>query len=177
MSEKTTPFAVACKSCGYIEDKAWQPETDTTHSFRLDGTTKVVNGQKQTVENVPLTERGRVPMYCPKCGSRNWEVPASKERLAAHEVKQRRELRAAELTGGDNFDGLFKIPDNFRGPAELKRALSNLLGPLDGEVLKNAQANVMKVQHSGLQGDTLALIDFYDQAVQKAVNTKATAKA
>ena len=156
-------YAICCKSCGHIEDKAWQPATNDTHSFRTEK---------------PLTPQGHVPIYCQKCGQRNWQRPATKEQIEKWESKIRAEARATELTAREDFDGVFKIPDEFsKSPPEVKRALANLLGPLDGEVLKNAQQNLVKVARSGMQGDALAWIDYCDRAVARALPTKQTAKA
>jgi hypothetical protein len=154
-------FAICCKSCGHIEDKAWTPATMESHSKRTDQ---------------PLTPQGHVPIYCQKCGNRNWQRPASKDQLEAHDARERRESRAVELTKHEDFDGLFKIPEDIRAAPEIKRALSNLLGPLDGEVLKVAQANIQKVARSGMAADSLLWIEYYDRAVQKAIQSVPSAK-
>lgn len=151
MSER---YAVCCKTCGHIEDKQWDPSTGEQHSKRTDK---------------PLTPQGHVPIYCQKCGNRSWQRPATKEQLDAFDNRIRQEARAAELTTRDDFDGLFKVPDEIRAAPEIKRALSNLLAPLDGEVLKAAQANILKVARSGMAADSLTWIDYYDRAVQKAI--------
>jgi hypothetical protein len=149
-----TRYAVFCKSCNHIEDKAWDPATADEHSKRSER---------------PLTSQGHVPIYCQKCGNRNWQKPATKEQVDAFDAKQRREVRAIELTRSDDFDGMFKVPDEIRAAPEIKRALSNLLGPLEGDVLKNAKENIMKVARSGMAADSLTWIEYYDRAVQKAV--------
>jgi hypothetical protein len=157
MSER---YAVCCKTCGHIEDKAWEPSTGEQHSKRTER---------------PLTAQSHVPIYCQKCGNRSWQRPATKEQLEAFDTKAQRELRAAELTSRDDFEGLFKVPDEIRAAPEIKRALSNLLGPLEGDVLKAAQSNILKVARSGMAADSLTWIDYYDRAVQKAVATKKVA--
>jgi hypothetical protein len=149
-----TRYAVYCKGCGHIEDKAWEPATADEHSKR---------------STRPLTSSGHVPIYCQKCGNRNWQRPATKEQIESYDAAQRREVRAVELTQRDDFDGLFKVPDEIRAAPEVKRALGNLLAPLDGEVLKNAKENVMKVARSGMAADSLTWIEYYDRAVQRAV--------
>lgn len=156
-----TRYAVCCKGCGHLEDKAWEPATADEHSKR---------GTK------PLTSSGHVPIYCQKCGNRNWQRPATKEQVDAFDAIQRREIRAVELTKHDDFDGLFKVPDEIRAAPEIKRALSNLLAPLEGEVLKNAKENIMKVARSGMAADLLTWIEYYDRAVQKAVQAGAKGK-
>jgi hypothetical protein len=152
-----TRYAVYCKSCGNIEDKAWDPATADEHS-------------KRSARS--LTAQGHVPIYCQKCGGRNWERPATKEHVDEFDAKQRREIRAIELTQRDDFDGMFKVPDEIRAAPEIKRALSNLLGPLDGEVLKSAKENIMKVARSGMAADSLTWIEYYDRAVQKAITER-----
>lgn len=169
MSER---YAICCKGCGHVEDKAWKPATGETHSYRMDGT----NPNDRSI--VPLTPQGHVPIYCQKCGQRNWQRPALKEQIEKWESKIRAEQRATELTAREDFDGVFKIPDEFSKAApEVKRALANLLGPLDGDVLKSAQQNLVKVARSGMQGDALAWIDYCDRAVARALPNKQTAKA
>lgn len=162
MSE--TRYALCCKKCGHVEDKAWERETAETHSRRL---------------NTPLTPQSPAPICCQQCGERNWKRQATKEDLEKYDARVRAEERAIELTARQDFDGVFKIPDEFsKSPPEVKRALANLLGPLDGEVLKNAQANLVKVARSGMQGDALAWIDYCDRAVARATAAaKQTAKA
>lgn len=154
-------YAICCKSCGHIEDKAWTPSTTDTHSKRSDQ---------------PLTPQGHVPIYCQKCGNRSWQRPATKEQLDAHDALAQREARALELTKHDDFDGLFKIPEDLRASPEIKRALSNLLGPLEGDVLKAAQANIQKVARSGMAADSLLWIEYYDRAVQKAIQATQASK-
>ena len=157
-------YAIACndKGCGNIEDKAWTGETATEHSRRTER---------------PLTSRDRVPLYCTRCGQKWWKQ-ATKEQVEAFDARSVRETRIASLLRHDDFDGLFKVPDEIRADATIKRALANLLGPLEGETLKAAQHNVRKVAQSGRAGDSSAWIEWYDQAVAKAVaNTKQTAGA
>lgn len=147
----TAPFAVCCKSCGYIEDKAYDPEKGTPY---------------EPVK--PLTLRGHVPMYCPKCGQRSWQVPATEEQIEKFNEAKRREARATELCRTLNIDGLLKIPDEVRMPAEVKNAISNLLAPLDGEVLERAQENCVKIARSGVQVPNDQWVDLFDKAVAKA---------
>lgn len=162
MSENVR-YAICCKACGHIEDKAWDPHTENTHSKRSDR---------------PLTPQGHVPIYCQQCGQRQWQRPATKEQLDAFDTKQRQTARAVELTRKEDFDGLFKIPDEIRAAPEIRKALSNLLGPLEGDVLKAAQANILKVARSGMAADSLTWIDYYDRAVKRALpNEKAKATA
>jgi hypothetical protein len=148
-----TRYAVYCRACGHLEDKAWDPATADKHSVRTDR---------------PLTSQGQVPIYCQRCGNRNWERPATKEHLEEFDNRRRREARAAELSAKEDFEGIFKIPEELRAAPEIKRALSNLLGPLQGEQLRAAQANILKVARSGMAADNLTWIDYYDRAVQKA---------
>lgn len=156
-------YAVYCRGCGHIEDKAWEPATGEAHSKRTDR---------------PLSAQGHVPIYCQKCGQRSWEKPATKEHVDAFDAKLRREVRAAELTRAESFDGIFKIPPEVQTKdALVRRALSNLLGALEGDTLKAAQANVIQVARSGLQADLLGWIDYYDRAVQKAIAAKGSKAA
>lgn len=158
----TVRYAVYCRNCKHLEDKAWEPATGEQHSRRTER---------------PLTSQNHVPIYCQKCGQRNWEKPATKEHVEEFDNRARKELRAIELTGKEDFDGLFKIPDEIRAAPEIKRALSNLLGPLEGEVLRVAQQNILKVARSGMAVDSLTWIDYYDRAVEKAIQTKAKVTA
>lgn len=159
-----TRYALYCRNCHHVEDKAWQAATNDMHSFRTEK---------------PLTPAGHVPIYCQKCGQRNWEKPATKEHVDQFDAKQRAEVRAAELTSREDFEGIFKVPDEFnKSSNEVKRALANLLGPLDGDVLRNAQSNLVKLARSGMQGDAAAWIDYCDKAVARAVQSgKQPAKA
>lgn len=157
-----TRYAVYCKGCGHIEDKAWEPATADEHSKR---------------STRPLTSSGHVPIYCQKCGNRNWQRPATKEQVEAYDAAQRREVRAVELTQRDDFDGLFKVPDELRASADVKRAVGNLLSPLNGDVLKNAKENIMKIARSGLAADSPTWIDYFDRAVQKAIDAAPKNKA
>jgi hypothetical protein len=145
-------YAVACKSCGNIERFAYDPEKGTP-----------------LVPPVPLTPQGHVPAYCRKCGQRQWRVPATGDDLAKWDAQQAREKRATELCRGLNLDGLLKIPDGVGGTSEIKNALSNLLAPLEGDVLEAAQKNIMKVAKSGVAVPNEQWIELYDRAVQKAV--------
>lgn len=144
------PYAVCCKGCGNVESFAFEAETG-----------------KRTTE--PLTPRGRVPIYCQKCGARNWQVPATADQMAKFEDAKRREARATELCGSLSMDGLLKIPDEVRAAPEVKNAISNLLASLEGETLKRAQENCVKVARSGVQVSADMWVDLYDKAVQKAV--------
>ena len=152
-------YAVTCKSCGYLERHAYHPS----------GTAETNPKAGQRIEPpVPLTRTGHVPTHCPKCGARGadrWPVEATKEDVTKYEDRLAREARAAELCRAPNIDGIFKIPEEFKGPAEVKTALSNLLAPLEGEALKAAQANIMKVARSGIAGDTSLYVQLYDRAV------------
>ena|SRR5258708_2696866 len=147
-------YAVTCKGCGYVETNAWGAP-DTEHAG------------KRT--NEPLTPRGQVPVYCPKCGARSWRVPATTEDLAKYEAAQHRAQRAVELCGTLDMDGLLKIPDEIRAAAEVKNALSNLFAPLEGEVLKAAQANCVRVSRAGIAVAADVWVELYDKAVTKAL--------
>lgn len=141
-------YAVCCKSCGNIE------------RFAYDET-----GKRTTT---PLTPRSQVPMYCQRCGQRTWQVPATEEQVAKFDEAQRREARASELCRTLNIDGLLKIPDEVRVAPEVKNAISNLLAPLDGDVLKKAQEYCIKVARSGVQVANDVWVDLFDKAVAKA---------
>jgi hypothetical protein len=150
-----TRYALYCKNCGHVEDKAWKPATASEHSERT---------------QAPLTPKSHAPIYCQKCGVRNWEQPATKKHLEEYDSRIQREARALELCASDDFEGMLKIPDEIKGSPEIKRALSNMLGPLEGDVLKAAQSNVLKIARQGIQGaDALTWIDYYDRAVQMAI--------
>ncbi len=150
------PYAVACKSCGHVEQFAWALK---------DG--KAELGMVRTT--TPLTPRGQAPVYCQKCGNRSWQVPATADQIAKYEAKIAREARATELCRTLNLDGLFKIPEEIKGSAEIKNALSNLFAPLEGETLKTAQAHAIRVARSGVAAEADVWVGMYDQAVQKAV--------
>ncbi len=159
-------YAVCCKNCGNVEKFAYYPDSDEK------------NGGKRIEPPVPLTPRGHVPAYCLKCGNRAWRVPATAEDIQKFDAKTEREARAGELCRTLNMEGLFKIPDEIKGPSELKNALSNLLAPLEGEILKQAQANVIKASKSGVAAPTEIWVELYDRAVQMAVKpSKPMAKA
>ena len=57
-------YAVACKSCGNVLTTAWE---------------KVVSSSSPDGEylpsKTPLTEKGRIPVTCPRCGAANWRQP------------------------------------------------------------------------------------------------------
>lgn len=144
-----TPYAVCCKSCGHIEMMAYDPE-------------------KGQITTTPLTPRGHVPMYCQKCGQRSWQVPATEEQINTFNEAKRREARATELCRTLNIDGLLKIPDEVRTAPEVKNAISNLLAPLEGDTLKKAQENCIKVARSGVQVPNDVWVDLFDKAVAKA---------
>lgn len=157
----SVPYAVCCKACGNVVRHAYHKnEPDNPKSGQL----------KQPLE--PLTPKGFVPTYCQQCGKNQWQVPASAEAIAKYDAKIAREARATELCASLNMEGLFKIPDDIKGPAELKNALSNLLAPLEGEVLKQAQSNVLKASRSGIAAATDVWVELYDRAVQNAKGAK-----
>lgn len=149
-------YAVCCKGCGNVEAFAYHPNGDPKAGTLMD-------------PPVPLTPRGHVPAYCPKCGKRDWRVPASVDDISKWEAKVAREARATALCGSLNMDGLFKIPDEIKGPAEVKNALSNLFAPLEGKVLEQAQSNAIKASRSGIAAATEVWVELYDRAIQKAV--------
>jgi hypothetical protein len=154
-------YAVCCKSCGNIEAFAYTPNSPDDPK----------SGQRMKTERgdlVPLTPRGHVPAYCLKCGKRDWRVPATAEDIAKRDAQIAREARATELCRTLNMDGLFKIPDEIKGTPEIKNALSNLLAPLDGEVLERAQSNAIKASRSGIAAAADVWVDLYERAVEKA---------
>lgn len=157
-------YALCCKKCGHIEDKAWERETAETHSKRTDR---------------PLTPQSPAPICCQNCGERNWKRLATREDLEKADERARKEARAIELTRTEHFDGLFKIPDEINKLSpEVRRAAANLLGPLEGSVLESAVANIVKVARGGVQCEPIEWIDRFDRAVQRATsNVKQTAKA
>jgi hypothetical protein len=155
-------YAVCCLKCGHIEDKAWTPASDTEHSKRTDK---------------PLTPQGHVPIYCQKCGQRSWQKPATKEQIEKFDNKARQEARAIELTGREDFEGIFKIPDELKAPPEIKRALSNLLAPLEGDQLKAAQTAVMRIVRMGGLYESNEWIERYEKAIEKAVQSTPAKKS
>jgi hypothetical protein len=149
-------YAACCKECGHIADKAWSPEGPVdAHSYQT---------------NEPLTPRARVPMYCTQCGQRKWQVPATKEQVEKYDEKHRLEALVVELTKSQNFEGLFKIPEDIgkRFSPEVRVALSNLLGPLEGEVLDKARANIRTVALSGMNVESGEWISLLYRAVERA---------
>ncbi len=161
-------YAIACKSCGHVLQYAYEQKERGP-----DGP-----AGPWTVSSVPLTPTSRVPVICPKCGAtRQWRSPATAEDVTKFETKKAREARATELCQSLNVDGMFKIPDDVRGPPEVKNAISNLLAPLEGEALKFAQSLVLKVAKSGVVVTSDVWIEMYDRAVTKAISdAKAMAK-
>lgn len=150
-------YAVACKSCGNVESTAWVPDKDGIYVKGTD----------------PLTPRGHVPTYCPKCGARSWRVPATAEDIAKFDATTRRVERATELCKKLDLDGLFKMPEDLRASSEVKNALSNLFAPLEGETLERAQQNALKVARSGIAAEADVWVELYDKAVQKAIQSTA----
>lgn len=161
-------YAVACKSCGHVLDRAYEQKDRGP-----DGP-----AGPWTVSTVPLTPQGRVPVICPSCGAvRQWRQPATEEDIEKFAAKTRRAARAVELTKAPNIDGMFKVPDEVRTAPEVKIALSNLFAPLEGETLKLAQTLALKVAKSGFIVTADVWIEMYEKAVTKAIaETKAEAK-
>src|SRR5437879_1120168 len=118
-------YHVACKGCGYVISTAWEkrPTPGSPDGEYLPSTT-------------PLTEKGQIPVACPRCGTRAWRQPALPEEITKFEAAEKRAARAAALCRTLDLNGLLKIPDDVRASAEIKNALSNLLAPLEGETLK-----------------------------------------
>ena len=157
-------YAIACQNCGYVEANAYESRKD--HPL------------KGTRTTTPLTPQGHVPVMCPQCGAQKWKVPASKEDIAKYEATQQRATRAAELCRSLDIDGLLKVPEEIRASAEVKNALSNLFAPLDGETLKMAQSNALRIARSGVSAAADVWVEMYDRAVAKAISeTKKTVKA
>jgi hypothetical protein len=163
-------YALCCRKCGFIEDRAWRAPTETEHSKRTDE---------------PLTPRSQAPVSCPKCGQGPWRI-ATQDDINAFETKARLAKRAVELaTPQPNMMGLFKVPEEIRGSPEVKNALTNLFAPLEGETLRLAQQNALRVARSGVTATSDFWIDAYDQAVAAAMadvkrsekQTKQTASA
>lgn len=163
----TIPYAVCCKSCGHIESTAYYGPNDERNGQPM----RDAHGQL-----VPLTPQGRVPVYCLKCGAQNWRVPATAEDVAKHDATGRRQARAVELCKGLDLDGLFKVPEEIRATAEVKNALSNLFAPLEGEALKLAQQNCLRVAKAGIAVPAETWVELYDKAVTKALEAVSTAK-
>lgn len=145
-------YAVCCKPCGFVIDKGIVKDSDGH-----------ITGSE------PLTPKGQVPLYCPKCGNRSWRVPATEEDIEKFEAHARREARATELCRTFDIDGWMKVPDGVKGSAEVKNALSHLFAPLEGDVLKQAEVNVLKVARAGVAVDNTIWVEMYDKAVQKAI--------
>ena len=168
-------YAIACRGCGYVEKWAYHPSATADNNPRAGQ--RIVNDQGEPTK--PLGPRDHIPTHCPKCGLRErgkYPVEATKEDIDKFEAKIAAEARATELCGTQNLAGLFKIPDEaMRGPVEVRNALSHLLAPLEGDVLKAAQANVVKAAKAGVQGGNEMWVELFYQAIQQAV--KATKKA
>ncbi len=161
-------YAVACKNCGHVLDKAYEQKERGP-----DGP-----AGPWTVSTTPLTPQGRVPVICPECGAiRSWRVPATAEDIAKADAKTKRAARATELTRSLDIDGMFKVPDEVRAAPEVKNALSNLFAPLEGETLKLAQSLAIKVAKSGVVVTADVWIEMYDKAVAKAIHDVAEAEA
>ena len=153
---KAVPYAVCCKSCGHVVKNAWDAE-------------------KGIQTDTPLSPRGHAPVYCQKCGNRNWQVPATADQITAFESKQERESRRIELARKASAAGLLKLPDGWRGPShEVESAVANILEPLEGEELERAVAAVKKIGGSRLQMDAGEWIDTYDAAVATAIRKSKT---
>ncbi len=160
-------YAVCCKSCGHVLDKAYKQKESGP-----DGP-----AGPWTVSDTPLTPQGRVPVICPSCGAvRNWRQPATVDDIEKFELKIKRAARATELTRAPSSDGMFKIPDDVRAAPEVKVALSNLFAPLEGETLKLASALALKVAKSGFIVTSDVWIEMYDKAVTKAIHDVAEAE-
>src|SRR6266850_2003012 len=156
-------YAICCKNCGNVVSTALVED----------------KGQKgQWLKSTePLTPRGRVHVICQQCGAQDWRVPATAEDITKFEAMQHRAVRAAELCKSLDIDGLLKVPEDVRASPEVKNALSNLFGPLEGETLKLAQSLVLKVARSGVVVAADVWVDMYDRAVTKAIQeTKKSAK-
>lgn len=156
-------YAICCQKCGNVVSTALVED-------------KSQKGQwlKSTE---PLTPRGRVHVICQQCGAQEWRVPATAEDITKFEAMQHRAVRAAELCKSLDIDGLLKVPEDVRASPEVKNALSNLFGPLEGETLKLAQSLVLKVARSGVVVAADVWVDMYDRAVTKAIQeTKKSAK-
>src|SRR6267378_3275750 len=131
--ESRMTYAVCCKKCGHIENTAW-----------------IEHEGRRIPSAEPLTPRGHVPIYCQKCGERDWRVPATADDITDYEAKNVRLARATELCRSTNLEGLLKISEEVRASAEVKNAIGNLLAPLEGETLRAAQSSCIKVARSGL---------------------------
>ena len=159
-------YAVCCKSCGNVESNAYYGPNDE----RAGQPMRDANGKP-----VPLTPQGQVPIYCQKCGSRTWRVPATAEDIAKFAAAVQRQERAIALCRELNLEGLLKIPDEVHATAEVKNALSNLLAPLEGDVLKTAQTNCIRVARSGISVAAEMWVELYEKAIAKAKDVKAKA--
>lgn len=153
-------YAICCQKCGHVVSTALVED-------------KSQKGQwlKSTE---PLTPRGRVHVICQQCGAQDWRVPATADDIAKFDAAQHRSARAAALCQSLDIDGLLKVPEEVRAAPEVKNALSNLFGPLEGETLKLAQSLVLKVARSGVVVAADVWIEMYDRAVTRAI--KETAK-
>lgn len=169
-------YAITCKACHYVEKWAYHPSS--TADKNTEAGKRIVD--KDGNPTTPLTARGHVPTHCPKCGVREhskYPVEATDKDIAQYDEQVRREARAVELCGAQNLAGLFKIPDEaMRGPPEVRNALSNLLAPLEGEILRVAQANIVKFAKVGVQGGNAHWVELFDRAVEDAKKTTKTAK-
>lgn len=169
-------YAITCKACHYVEKWAYHPSS--TADKNLEAGKRIVDKDGQPT--TPLTARGHVPTHCPKCGVREhgkYPVEATEKDITQYDEQVTREARAVELCTTQNLAGLFKIPDEaMRGPAEVRNALSNLLAPLEGETLKAAQAQIVKMAKVGVQGGNSHWVELFDRAVQAAKTATKTAK-
>ena len=171
----STPYAIVCRACGYVEKWAYRPSSTADKDPKA--------GQRITNERgefTPLTPRGHIPTHCPKCGVRErdrYPVEATQADIDKYDAKVAAEARAAELCTTQNIAGLFKIPEEaMRGPIEVRNALSNILAPLEGETLKLAQTNVIKAAKAGVQGGNEMWVELFYQAVEHAKKASKTAK-
>lgn len=128
------------------------------------------------VVTVP-TPQTKIMVICQQCGARDWRVPATAEEVTKFEAAQQRAARAIELCRSLDIDGLLKVPEEIRASAEVKHALSNLFAPLEGDVLKAAQANALRIARSGVAVAADVWIEMYDRAVTKAIKETKGAKA
>lgn len=169
-------YAIVCKACHYVEQWAYHPSSTAENNPKAGQRIQNEQGEPTT----PLTARGHVPTHCPKCGVRErgkYPVEATKDDIAHYEERVARETRAAELCATQSLSGLFKIPDEaMRGPTEVRNALSNLLAPLEGETLKAARANIVKMAKVGIQGGNDHWVDLFYHAVQDAIKSTKNAK-
>lgn len=170
------PYAIACHGCGYVEKWAYHPSSTAENNPKAGQ--RMVNDQGEPIK--ALTPRDHVPTHCPKCGIRErskYPVEATKEDIEKYDAKVAAEARAVELCTTQNIAGLFKIPDEaMRGPVEVRNALSNLLAPLEGDVLAAAQKNVIKAAKAGVQGGNEMWVELFYQAIQQAIKATKGAK-